>query len=62
MAKFFGKSMNWIQRSLSDQEDVQENNSNGSGSGIRKQVRNTYFLVPGDQFDFTLNLHNYLYS
>ena len=39
MSKFFSEATNWIKRSISEHEDVQENNSNGSGSGIRKQAR-----------------------
>ena len=36
MAKFLSEATNWIKRSISDAEDVQEDNSNGSG--IRKQA------------------------
>jgi len=46
MSKFFSEATNWIKRSISEHEDVQENNSNGSGSGIRKQ---TSVDVPGSK-------------
>lgn len=44
MAKFLSEATNWIKRSISDAEDVQEDNSNGSG--IRKQ---TSVDVPGSK-------------
>ena len=43
MAKFLSEATNWIKRSISDAEDVQEDNSNGSG--IRKQASTKNILV-----------------